>query len=142
MPHFQNFHSYKLTYPLQQHKHKHKDYILKCQVLHLHIPSTTTLKLPQRIVAKILSLHLHIHPTITQTYTQSLVSKILGLTCVHTLYNNTCLFKKACCNNAQSYLLHILHNNNNITHRHDIKMPSLTCGHTLYINTSINNKAC
>ena len=39
----QNVESYMITYPPQQHKHKHKCSFPEFPVSHLHIPSITTL---------------------------------------------------------------------------------------------------
>ena len=38
----QNSQSYIFTYPLKQHKHRHKGLLPKLPVLHVNIPSTTT----------------------------------------------------------------------------------------------------
>ena len=72
--HCQSSHSYMCTYPLLQHKHKHKCLLSKCSVLHVYIPSKAT-----------------------QTYTQRLVANIPSLACLHTLYYNISNNTNACC---------------------------------------------
>ena len=87
--HFQNAKYYICTYPLQRHKHKHKDSLRKCVVLYLYIPSTTP-----------------------RTHKKRIIDKMPSTTCVHTLDNNTninktsCWLKwtEACFQNSHSYM--------------------------------------
>ena len=78
---WQNSQFYMWTYPLQQHKHKHKYSLPKWPVLHVYIPTKTT-----------------------KTWIQSLFIKITSLTFVHTIYNNTDINTNFLCKNHQSYI--------------------------------------
>ena len=68
-------------YALQQQKHEHKGLLTKYAVLHVEIPSTTT-----------------------QPETKRVIAKIPSLTCVYSLYNNTDINRKVCCQNNQYYI--------------------------------------
>ena len=101
---FQNSQSYMCTYPLQQHKYKHKVSLQKFPVLHVYIPSTKTQAQTQRIVTKTTSLtcvNTHYNKTKINTKTHL---KLSSLTCVYTFYNNTSINTKGSFQNFQSYM--------------------------------------
>ena len=67
-----NTHSSMCKYPIQKHKHEHKDLFTKCPVLHVYIPYKNM-----------------------QTQTQICFSKTTHITYVNTLYNNKNIKAKA-----------------------------------------------
>ena len=76
-----NSQSYMCTYHLQQHIPKHKCFVIKYQFVHNYIPSTTI-----------------------KSLTLNHVAKMPSFTCVHTLYNNININKKAIFQNAHFYM--------------------------------------
>ena len=89
-----------------------------CIVLHFYIPSTISKIRHKSWFPKFPVINFYMLPKTTQTWIITLLAKITILTCVHTLYKNTNINRKAWCQNT-----------------------SLTCVNTLYTNTNINKKA-
>ena len=143
---FQNFQYYMCTYFLKQQKDKHKVLFPKFPVLNVYIPSKAK-----------------------KTQKQRLVSKRPSLTYVNTLYKNTNINTKACCQKSQYYMrkyplytcthplqqqkykhkvsfpkvpvLHVyIPSTKTQTQRLFSKIISLICVHTLYKNTNKNIK--